>query len=934
MQEEINNISTREENEMLWLINGISFDYTFIYDCDFDKFRCTRFNEDGSREEINMNDFVDTLLGRIHPDDFVVYEKAIKAMRDCDAVMEFEVRIKEFSGRRYRWHSVHTALTQKSGRNFYVGSSTLIDSRKKKENELSIQARHDPMTGLLNKSVIRENVVSYLKQNPGKQSAMVIMDIDSFKNYNDCLGHLFGDEIIREVSRRIKREAEKEAFVGRIGGDEFMIFLKDVSDINVIVNFMSRLRDSFKDIQLGQSGNLNVTYSAGVSLYPDMGEHFDELFECADKALYYVKNHGKNSFALYTPDIYDDATMAVTKLSEKDFVRGEDYDKSITHFAFHLLNDASDVKSAINLLLYKMLNKYMLEGIYVTYLQENARKSAFIYECVKDSKNSRINQEVSFSGELFQRTIERFNKNKGALVYDVLKDKTEIPSYYTDDSKDFRSLLQVNMRVLSKEVGIVDFVSRKEKSFWTEERVSEIKTVVNLITVCMYYSQKNSFDDKGSLTDYDSLTGLMNQEAFLKNASRIIATKADKLKLAVVYTDIVNFKYINEVYGFVVGDKILEEMANFILTRIRGVNCCARFHSDNMLFILEMTKDTDEERIKEITSDINMLMSMNLSKKFDIDNILLRTGVYIVEDSTQDAVMAVSNANMARKLAKSQKSGRCVVFDRSMFEMRKKQIGYIQKLDAAIKNEEFAVYFQPKVSSTQNRVVGAEALVRWKQEDGSILYPDEFIPALEKEGSVVKLDFFVYEKTLSYISKRIKDGKKVVPISMNVSRAHLLTTDFVERFKSLIDKYEVPTQFIELELTESIYLDNFEDANEMIERLRLLGIKISMDDFGSGYSSLNALNDLKIDLLKIDRIFMHDHTLKESDKTIIKFIIEMAENLSMKVMCEGVETNDQREFLNSVGCDLHQGFLYSKAVEEGVFSEFLDDEDVLFADVS
>ena len=434
-------------------------------------------------------------------------------------------------------------------------------------------------------------------------------------------------------------------------------------------------------------------------------------------------------------------------------------------------------------------------------------------------------------------------------------------------------------------------------------------------------------------SSFDSLTGLMKEDYFIDTATKIISRKGDSSKLAITYLDVSNFKYINEAYGYATGDRILCDVADYVSNRVPGVVCTGRFYSDNILCLSEYSKQIEDASLVKHVESVNDSLSQYLSEKYSINNISVRAGIYIIPNRETDVLQSVSNANMARKLAKSSKGARCIVFNQEMFEKRKRQIRYIQRLDEAIKNEEFYVVLQPKVSGKTNRLVGAEALVRWKTLDGVTIYPDEFVPAFEKDGSIVKLDFFVYEKVMAYIRDRINQGKKVVPISMNVSRAHILTDDFVTRFKALIEKYQIPTQYIELELTESIYLENLSTFNEMIEQLRILGIRISMDDFGSGYSSLNALNDLKIDLLKIDKIFMRDDNLKESDKTIIRFIIDMAKQLSMKVVCEGVETEAQRSFLNEAGCDIHQGYLYSKPVSISQFDDFTDNEDSLFARV-
>lgn len=933
MSKAVSKLMEHEELSALRLINSVNFDFTFRLDCSTNTASITRYVDGNISKPEFVENFADYVVSKVHPDDLMVFEKEYRKMNQAVVNIGFEIRLKESAGRRYRWHAVKMCLENNGDNISYVGSSTYIDSRKNKESELTIKARQDPLTGLLNKVVTQENIDDFVKKNPNTEGAMVVFDIDNFKNYNDCMGHLFGDEVIKEVATKIKRIFSKDSFVGRIGGDEFLVFVKDMGDVSNIVQRMGQLRDAVADITLGQRSHFRITLSIGISLFPDMGRSFDELFRSADMALYSIKNNGKNSYAFYTDELYNEDVIKEGEARlERATVEMKEPD-SLTDFAFHLLNESENVSSAVNLLLYRIQSEYDLEAIHLHEFDSKDMRTEVTYEICKDGRQPYLGKRFDFSFKSFKK-FEELSKD-GYIVYDFTKEEKPAPGNGIETWNNIGSLLHVPMRLFSKVRGCVDLVSNQGPKTWSPKKVSEIISVTNLLTVCLYYSGRVQKAEKevSRFADFDSLTGLMKEDHFIDAATKVVTTKADTSTLAVVYCDINDFKYINEAYGYMVGDRLLSDMADYISNKVKGVLCAGRFYSDNLLFIREFPKGTSNERLTRQIEEATESLSEYLSKKFRINNISVRTGIYIIPDSSTDALLAVSNANMARKLAKNGKGARCVVFDQAMFEKKRRQIMYIQALDDAIKNEEFYVVMQPKVSGTSNRLVGAEALVRWKMSDGTEVYPDEFVPAFEKDGSIVKLDFFVYEKVMQYIRERLDSGKKVLPISMNVSRAHLLTSDFTKKFLALVDKYQIPTQFLELELTESIYLENLNSFNAMIEELRILGIRVSMDDFGSGYSSLNALNDLRIDLLKIDKVFMKDDMLKESDKTIIRFIIDMAKNLSMKVMCEGVETDSQRRFLNEAGCELQQGYLYSKPVSMPVFDDYIDNEDILFAKV-
>lgn len=245
-------------------------------------------------------------------------------------------------------------------------------------------------------------------------------------------------------------------------------------------------------------------------------------------------------------------------------------------------------------------------------------------------------------------------------------------------------------------------------------------------------------------------------------------------------------------------------------------------------------------------------------------------------------------------------------------------------LKKALYNGEIKVFYQPKIEAGSTRVIGAEALVRWQKPDGSFIYPDMFIPVLEENGSIVELDFFVYEQVFKTLQERISAGKPIVPVSMNVSRAHLDDGRIYDYVKGLFKKYHVHPKYTEFELTESMYVQNINKILTVVKEFREKGGKISMDDFGSGYSSLNLLTDLPIDTLKVDKVFLKNAHLHENEKTVLSCVIEMAKKLHMDVVCEGVETGEQSRFLSLLGCDMFQGFLYAKALPMEEYYAYLE----------
>ena len=268
-----------------------------------------------------------------------------------------------------------------------------------------------------------------------------------------------------------------------------------------------------------------------------------------------------------------------------------------------------------------------------------------------------------------------------------------------------------------------------------------------------------------------------------------------------------------------------------------------------------------------------------------------------------------------------------VVYDESMGENLLKEVKYANDMEDAFRNREFQVYMQPKVDLKQHKIIGAEALIRWIKPNGEMIFPNEFISVFEKNKSITLLDYFVYDEVCKYLQERIRTGKRLINISMNVSRVHLNSIDqLINYIDQLIKRYAIPPYLLEFELTETIFTDTVDDTVELMNRLRELGVKVSMDDFGSGYSSLNVLTKLPLDVLKLDKEFLRDFENDSDEKIIIPGIIDMAKKMNLRVVCEGVETMEQVEFLRDVDCDVAQGFLYSKPMPLEMFSKMLEDD--------
>ncbi|MBY1407178.1 EAL domain-containing protein, partial [Clostridioides difficile] len=285
---------------------------------------------------------------------------------------------------------------------------------------------------------------------------------------------------------------------------------------------------------------------------------------------------------------------------------------------------------------------------------------------------------------------------------------------------------------------------------------------------------------------------------------------------------------------------------------------------------------------------------------------------YKISKSDNDINTIMDRANTARKTIKGGHKNSFAFYDKEMHKKILKEKEIENSMVDALNNGEFIVYFQPKYSLSDYQIIGAEALVRWDNPQKGLIPPIEFIPVFERNGFIVNIDFYVFEEVCKKIREWMDEGQKVVPISVNLSRMHFVNSNFIEKFKLIVDKYKIPTRLIELELTETAVLDNIEGLLDTMNNLKEKGFVISMDDFGTGYSSLNLLKELPVDILKLDRAFFTEKDESNNEKIVISNVIKMAKELKMKVISEGVETISQVEFLKQIGCDMVQGYLFSK----------------------
>ncbi|HBF4020319.1 TPA: bifunctional diguanylate cyclase/phosphodiesterase, partial [Clostridioides difficile] len=406
----------------------------------------------------------------------------------------------------------------------------------------------------------------------------------------------------------------------------------------------------------------------------------------------------------------------------------------------------------------------------------------------------------------------------------------------------------------------------------------------------------------------DPLTGADSIDKFKINSNKLF-DKNNPEEYALFYIDVDKFKYINDMFGYDMGNDTLIHISNTIASELKEDEIFARVSADHFVLLIKYKTDDDiKTRLNNIYNKVQILSN----PKINYYKLILDCGIYKISKSDNDINTIMDRANTARKTIKGGHKNSFAFYDKEMHKKILKEKEIENSMVDALNNGEFIVYFQPKYSLSDYQIIGAEALVRWDNPQKGLIPPIEFIPVFERNGFIVNIDFYVFEEVCKKIREWMDEGQKVVPISVNLSRMHFVNSNFIEKFKLIVDKYKIPTRLIELELTETAVLDNIEGLLDTMNNLKEKGFVISMDDFGTGYSSLNLLKELPVDILKLDRAFFTEKDESNNEKIVISNVIKMAKELKMKVISEGVETISQVEFLKQIGCDMVQGYLFSK----------------------
>jgi len=790
----------------------------------------------------------------------------------------------------------------------------------------AIYTQTDLLTGCLDKSSTEETIKCIMKNSfQLDEHILILVDIDNFKALNYTHGFSTGDMVLRNLGNRLQKTIRGGDIVGRMGSDNFVIFLRNVNNLISLTQKVEEIAFVFRESFLTENKSYKISYSIGISRFKQSEDiSYNLLFDQANTARLVAKSKGKNQYCIYTDTIAYQMRSQIFTTENTIIENKKGLERNILFKVFQLLQSKNDISTAINDILELLGKELNVSRSYIFELTDDGQNYCNTYEWCAPNILSTFDDLQKVPLSEYEQVFSLLDED-GILA---CEDTSAFGGNYSDlhQAQGVKSFLQVVVKDgdISRLMLGVDECNRTRR--WTERESTAIMYLSNLLGMLSQQLENNNlslgFDQLKSLVTKDKLTGISTKEKFYSDTKELLKNKSDK-KYFFFLLNVNKFQMINSFFGMDEGDKLLKAIAKeFERYSKENSSACGRVGAD--IFCGSQSFDSPLETVLDkIIERINICIK-NYNPNY---NLTISIGVYEIKNTHTSMEVMYSKANMAIKKIKKLQVTAYSIYEDGMEAEEISEQSIINDIYPALFEKQFEVYLQPKISLKSGAIVGAEALVRWNHPIKGFMSPAEFIPIFEKNGLITKVDYFVWETVFAFAKENIENHTLFLPISVNISRVDLFNISIVSCFKELLAKYDIDPKYIHIEITESAYIENYEEILAVIKKLNQLGFHIEMDDFGTGYSSLNMFNDMIVDTIKLDMKFVQNLQLNGDKRNILSFIISLAKHFDLPVVAEGIETEEQMLFLKNIGCDIGQGFYFAKPMPIPQFLDYLKEKE-------
>ncbi len=817
----------------------------------------------------------------------------------------------------YLWHrTIYRSFRDESGKIIsIIGRSYDISSDRAVSEKLSEEIQLDPLTRIYNKAALERLIADFLEKEPKGCHAMFMIDIDNFKEINETFGHVVGDTVLNDVAQSIRGQFRPSDIVGRAGGDKFLVLMKNASRDAVEERADWICRQMRKNL-IGDEAVLNLTLSVGIAFYNADGSDYKTLYEMANGAMHYTKQNKKNNYSFADKgEAAGYSRLRTIESIDADYNKTIKADKDFLNFAFSLLSHAKDINGSLNVLLEQVGKKFLVDVVSVIEVQENKEEGWMTNVWSSFGPTYSKNRLIQIPKSLREAKIGEF--------IDKIADENTNRLYmenWEEESVSLEHIAGIKFVYSGSHTGIFFIGILRKAELFAPKAVSTLRELARAVGVFATL-RKQIYDDQRKiehLQSQDNLTGIYNVEAFRKKVSDILKAAQKEAKsdsatvYAMAYIDINNFSYINENFGQRIGDGVLKNFAAQLARRENTVAAC-RLFSDHFV-VLKAGKSREE--ICAFINRKNRQFEADLKKVYPAGTLWLSTGLCFIESYDETFDLLLESANLARKQAKAMKNQEVFIFSREMRLRSENEAWVIGKFYLSLQKGEIEMFLQPKFLLKEKKLYGAEALARWRLSSGKMMPPFQFITPLENMGYIVDLDFYIFEQLLHTMRRWQDAGKQLFTISTNFSRKHFADggEKFIGRIRTIMEHFkDISPEYIEIEVTESVMMDDLDTLKSCLGRLEEMGFRIAIDDFGTGYSSLSVLMEIPAHVVKIDKSFT-DRIHLEGQQAFVSGMGRFVHSVKEEVIFEGIEDEEQCAFLIDQGFDYGQGYLFDKPI--------------------